>query len=1129
MTTTTRTRVALAALAVLLLTTASALAQTDEKGKEAPPVAAAGSGPAGLGDVQDAASRFEAAVRDYRGEVKSLILSRIARRKAFALQSYATQEKRIEAEQARLRDDAIAVHERFVRRYPNHRSYTPDVMFRLGELYFERSAMQYTQTEDEYETLVALYRKGKLPAEPPPPEQDFSATVETYALLVKRFPDYRFVDATLYLLGYAQENSGRERAALRSYGRLVAERPDSDYAPEAWLRIGEIHFDYGRHAEAADAYAKVVESGDPKLYELALYKLAWARYEDFDYDRAIRNFKELIAYYHRNQEKAAADRGAQLLGEATDYLARSLTEDDWDGDGAPDANGGVRRALSYFDDGEPYEEQILEAYADSLFDLHLRPKYEEAITVYQRLIERNPRGPKNPRYQARVVEIYDNLRMADRATAARADLASRYSPGTEWYAANVANSEAQRAADDLVETALRQKALYHQAHAQELKTQARLTDNPALLVEAEREYEAAAASYAEYLKQYPTGPYAYEMTFFWAEALYYSHQYDRAAARYEVVRDTPHKTDYLEYAAFSAIHSFEQAVQRMIERGELPKDAMGRDPNEPPAEEKAAEPGSAVVQVDPKPIPQPILRWVQAIDAYVSRDLNRPKDAKAQGRLAYRAAELYYAYDHLEEARKRFETILDGYPDDLVASFAAANIVNSYRRENDWANIERWAGIIQERRIGKPEEQKALLEQIRYRKLGAQFRRAEELLAAGDKLAAAEEFERLVDENPDFEDADDALYNAALAYQEKKHYDSAARLMERVVTEERFKDSPLRKEALFQLSENAKKFFDFDRAIQGYRALADAYPDHPQAFYSLYQAAELAEYSGRLDDAARDYRRYVDRYDGKRDDVAAVWFRMAEVLRKKGDTRAYHKALEEFIQRYGAQTGSGDMVLESYSILADAARASGNEKRARKLYRSVLDEFGRRGLQPETRAADFAAKAKFQLVEFEYEAYRKLQLSGGLAQMGRQLQKKQQTLAELEKAYVEVFEYKAFDWTVAAYYRVGAIYQDFAKMLYDAPEPDLPEEELDLYRTQLEDEGVRWENVAIERYEETIQQARRLKIVNEWTKKALEQLSRYKPTEYRLFKEEKQLYEFEPLYSAVGAPPAAPAAPAGGE
>ena len=63
---------------------------------------------------------------------------------------------------------------------------------------------------------------------------------------------------------------------------------------------------------------------------------------------------------------------------------------------------------------------------------------------------------------------------------------------------------------------------------------------------------------------------------------------------------------------------------------------------------------------------------------------------------------------------------------------------------------------------------------------------------------------------------------------------------------------------------------------------------------------------------------------------------------------------------------------------------------------------------------------------------------------------------------------------------------------------------------------------------DTIAQARRLKIMNDWVKRALEELNRYKPQEYPLFKEIKSELTFEALMSpeAFGMPPAdAPVTP----
>ena len=60
----------------------------------------------------------------------------------------------------------------------------------------------------------------------------------------------------------------------------------------------------------------------------------------------------------------------------------------------------------------------------------------------------------------------------------------------------------------------------------------------------------------------------------------------------------------------------------------------------------------------------------------------------------------------------------------------------------------------------------------------------------------------------------------------------------------------------------------------------------------------------------------------------------------------------------------------------------------------------------------------------------------------------------------------------------------------------------------IEDEGLRWENAAIQNYELAIKQARRFKIVNKWTMKLRTTLNRFKPAAYPLFKEEKRRYDY---------------------
>src|SRR5690606_2604052 len=131
-------------------------------------------------------------------------------------------DERIRAEDDALdeaRESAIRKFERFIQRYPYSPEYTPDAMFRLGELYFERSARAYHRSFES--THLASESEdddveGSLFGLP-----DFRATVSLYRTLLERFPDYERLDGVYYLIGYCLNEMGRTSEAIEAWLALV--------------------------------------------------------------------------------------------------------------------------------------------------------------------------------------------------------------------------------------------------------------------------------------------------------------------------------------------------------------------------------------------------------------------------------------------------------------------------------------------------------------------------------------------------------------------------------------------------------------------------------------------------------------------------------------------------------------------------------------------------------------------------------------------------------------------------------------------------------------------------------------------------------------------------------------------
>ena len=77
------------------------------------------------------------------------------------------------------------------------------------------------------------------------------------------------------------------------------------------------------------------------------------------------------------------------------------------------------------------------------------------------------------------------------------------------------------------------------------------------------------------------------------------------------------------------------------------------------------------------------------------------------------------------------------------------------------------------------------------------------------------------------------------------------------------------------------------------------------------------------------------------------------------------------------------------------------------------------------------------------------------------------------------------------------MYQDFARNFVESPDPPgLDFEQLDMYRSELENRAFPLEEKAIEAYEKALDKSYELGIYNEYTLAAQDALNKFKPGEY---------------------------------
>lgn len=1042
-----------------------------------------------LEELSRALELYETESKDFKREVQLLVEKKYEEKRNTLSNSYEKAIRDLEVLERKERLDAIAQFEEFLQRYPNDPKYTPDVMFRLAELYYERSSDDHIVAMRDYEEALKKLDPEKNPTPPPEPKVDFSKSIALYQRLLSDFPSYRLNDASYYLLGYCLEKQEAFADSRKAYTDLIAHYPKSKFTTEAWVRIGEYYFDaYNEDRaleKAADAYEHAIEDRSHPLFDKALYKLGWTYYRMDRFDDSVQRFLGLIDYYQEQSKKKGDETaGGDLRAEAMQYTAVSFVDEKW---------GSLAKAQETFAKlgGRPYESEVYRRMADIYFD---QTKHAEAIEAYRLVLQKDPLTKDAPQIQQRIVQAYERDRKLEEAFAESSKLANMFGPGTPWNDKWKRDPDVIATAAEMAEKSLYSTAVYHHQQALVFKQEGKLE-------QARATFETAAKAYGAYLQRFPRSKNAYEMEFYFAECLYNSFQFAEAAKHYAAVRDSSQDVKYQADASFSAVLAWQKQIDIDVKNKVLPEPKVLKSTDRPEGEKPKITPfGDTEKQL------------IAASDAYLTKA--KPNDEKAPG-IAYKAAELYYVHNDFEEARRRFEAIVQTYPKNEVAKYATNLIIETYLIDKNWAKVEEVSARLAANKDVIDPKSDLYKDLVKF-KLAGRFKLADELMSKGDYEQAAKKYIELVDEEPKHEFADKALNNAAVCFENSRRFDSALKLYERIFRE--YPNSKLADAALFRVAVNAENSYDFDKAVDSYQRLVKDYPASKDRENALFNTARLLEGLQKYDQAAAAYLRFADLYP-KSEDAPKNQFRAALIYEKQNDYPKEIGALNEFVQKFSRDTKQAELVIDAKKRIGDAFRKQNKETEARKAYAAAADEFDKRGMKPDAApiAADSAAQARFQLAEFQFDDFDKLKIGGSAKALANSFTAKRNSLKKVTDAYGEVFKYKRLEWTLAALYRRGYALERFAQTIVETPIPPevkrYGEEAVIAYQDQLSQQTVVLEDKAVENYVATLAEAKKNRISNEWTKKTLESLNRFRPKEYPVLKEPKLIVSGEQAYA----------------
>ena len=940
-----------------------------------------------------------------------------------------------------------------------------ELVFRLSEMYWAKSKyarLRAMQAWDQsLERWSANGKHGEAPTLEREPKTIESASyradaLELYRQILAQYPSYERRDEVLYSLASAQYDAGDTKLGVETFWTLIKEYPDSVYAADAWLQLGEHFFNGGKLVNAVKAYEAAAATKRPRVYAYAMYKLAWCDFNLQDYPAALTKFRAVVAYAREQRGGGEGELGEhdrlQLLDEALNDMVRVYSHMD-----------ALEDAFAYYQGELPpvkaraYLRKLAKRYDEE-------GKYLLEIKACARLIDEDPDAVDAPQLQVGIVGAYAQLGRNDDVRREVRRLIDVYSPGGSWAKRNSANAQAVDQANGVVENELGKLVVDQHRAAQQTK----LTDS----------YMLARDLYREYLEKFPDSPNATRFRFFLADIAFELKEFTLAAEQFSAVVAADRKSELAPRAAYSAIMAWDKVVSGSREtvgsrivsakpgkRAELTSDLKGAGGRSDlsPAREKL----------------------IAACDAYVELQPNDPEIAKVR----FKAASQLYAAGQYEEAAGRFQTIIAKHPRDPLARTSAEAILESFAARKDWGELAKNARVIAANRDLMSD--RAFADRVNDYGQAAAFNEVLYVIEPkGDQRATAAAYAGFVRDYPKSKYAATARYNAMLAYDKAHDLDAALAVGAPAVGEG---DDEVRGKVALLVVELHERVGSLAAAA----VVLERRGREKKDLELLLRAAADREGAGDYDAAVADYLAAAEllRASGKDLRAAAVAWKAGAALEAKQDAKAAHA----FFERYANEWASGDEAKRYCSDYAAARWAGEAGVPAKVTMETVARGYERLSAkakrEPCVKAA--AAASAFAAIEPDYRAALGITLTGPEKEVTQKLVKKLAAVDAVQKRYTQVIAMGEGTQGIAALYRIGTLYKNLSKAMFDSPCPKrLSGDQCAIYHQELGDRAFPLEERAIEAFDKAAAKAYELGLYDEWLTRSQEALKGYEPNRY---------------------------------
>jgi TolA-binding protein len=925
-----------------------------------------------------------------------------------------------------------------------------ELTLRLGELHVERADFLRDLEIAEY---VNAYKKwdetdAKTRSKSPPSasykrsESSLANAAQVFRRLTSKYPNHPRTDAALYSLA---RTLGRleDDAAVQYYKQLITNHPRSQLIPDAWLALGEFYFDKHKIKEATDAYQKVITYKQHRAYPYGVYKLGWCFYNSQGVNerspgenlrKSITAFQLVVKLSDKRKSGNFDLRDEALRDLVMAYAEAEDTEAAW----------------TYFK--QIGEEQKFYAMLERMGGLYADAgKSAKATEVYTRLVNESPNRKNNPQIHQKLLDLYDNQQKFPEVVKTLSEMQNLYVDQSRWTIAQGENKKILDDARTLTERSMHRYGTMFHSRGQKLKM-------PAL-------ENHAAEIYTMYLTSFDKLEPAYDIRFYLADIQMAQKKFAQASSNFVMVaRQKPKDGRLLKESAFNAV----DAIASLTGESKFA-------PVPPP--------GQAPTPID---IPRIKKLYADTIDFYVGI---LPLE-KSGLPMRFTASQIYFDYGHYNEAVRRFDDLAFNYGASKQGQLAARTVVAYYNEKSDWTNV---IGYGKKYLASKDITQDANIK--KFIEDGVRTGLFNSAIASeknNDFFKASSSFLDFQKMFPTDPNADRALFNASL------NQFKAGQVTDSIATQKlllnTYPKSSLAPDVTAQIAETYEATAQFQEAAETYKQFANSYPNDKRAPVSLYNAGVLYRGIRKSNQSSSAFGELYRKYPNHPAANDAI-FESARIKELAGDPNGAISDYSLFANNPANKGKNEALFAQAKAISLRLATDPRSDTAHRDL--AKLAAYLRIKNSPSAPAArQVVAKLLFDDQESGVKGFFATTLSNP-NEIERSAASKQSKLVRLANAYQDVIALGNAEYTVASYYRLGELHEDFAKNLFNASAPNgLSAKESSEFKSQLDKAAFPLKEEAYKFFETAYRQSSEVETFTPWTQKTFKKMVQLAPQKH---------------------------------